>query len=581
MICLLIIQRAQSSCYSQWCKSYQNKCGQRRWYYGFNPDDIQSITVLKGGTAAALDITKRNRNRYNTSFTWKNVAIVPDWQYEYGAGDKGKKPITQSEAVSTGRWSWGAKMDGSDVIQFDGSRKYLYQLCCPNRVYRKSYGRLSLSNMDNNSIVPNADFNRKTINVANLRYPMQKLILTGELIMISQYGRYKKPGSVYDANGMEMAWNPVPIATNPHRTCGAGLYQLQFYGLYPQKQTLITLIGYLTELENGIVDTVNSEAILNYTKKNIYKDISLNALLGVNTRTTLRDETRIEGSGFILDNVYSLTNLSTVSYTYPYGRQDWFSRRCLQKIILFFNPSSERSLIVLIIFENAEVDFVCEVPELMAGATTSLLNIGEMRNRGIELLINAKVYKSKNFSWDVTLNTSYNKNTVQALTDQLNSISMATSVNGYAIITSDVGRPYSIIKGYKPLMDANGNIVITFLIDAKFGGSLFSGTDLYGTRMGLTKLTLGGRENGLPIKGVDTNGKPVDMVIAPENLRTYYDGMRNISSMFVYDASFIKLRQLVIGYKLPAIKKLPAIREVSVISCSQKPVLPLQKDTEC
>ena len=68
------------------------------------------------------------------------------------------------------------------------------------------------------------------------------------------------------------------------------------------------------------LSTLNSEAILNYTKKNIYKDFSLNALLGVNSRTTLRDETRIEGSGFILDNVYSLTNLSTVSYTYPYGK---------------------------------------------------------------------------------------------------------------------------------------------------------------------------------------------------------------------------------------------------------------------
>ncbi len=107
-----------------------------------NPDDIQSITVLKGGTAAALYganaangviliNTKRGAPQkgigidYNTSFTLENVAIVPDWQYEYGAGDKGKKPLTQSEAVSTGRWSWGAKMDGSDVIQFDGVKKTL------------------------------------------------------------------------------------------------------------------------------------------------------------------------------------------------------------------------------------------------------------------------------------------------------------------------------------------------------------------------------------------------------------------------------------------------------------------------
>lgn len=105
-----------------------------------NPDDIQSITVLKGGTAAALYganaangviliNTKRGTAQkgigidYNTSFTLENVAIVPDWQYEYGAGDKGKKPLTQSEAVSTGRWSQGAKMDGSDVIQFDGVKR--------------------------------------------------------------------------------------------------------------------------------------------------------------------------------------------------------------------------------------------------------------------------------------------------------------------------------------------------------------------------------------------------------------------------------------------------------------------------
>ena len=68
------------------------------------------------------------------------------------------------------------------------------------------------------------------------------------------------------------------------------------------------------------------------------------------------------------------------------------------------------------------------------------------------------------------------------------------------------------------------------------------------------------------------------MVIAPENLRTYYDGMRNITSMFVYDASFIKLRQVVIGYKLPAIKRLPAIRDICFICC-QKSIHSLQEDT--
>ncbi|MNY31214.1 hypothetical protein D3C86_1653670 [compost metagenome] len=85
--------------------------------------------------------------------------------------------------------------------------------------------------------------------------------------------------------------------------------------------------------------------------------------------------------------------------------------------------------------------------------------------------------------------------------------------------------------------------------------------------MGLTKLTLEGRETGLPISGVDTNGNPVNMVIAPENLRTYYDGLRNISSTFIYDASFIKLRQVIVGYQLP-IERIKALAKLQSLSVS-------------
>lgn len=765
-----------------------------------NPDDIRSITVLKGGTAAALYganaangviliQTKRGTPQkgigveYNTSYTMESVAVVPDWQYEYGAGDRGKKPLTQSEAVSTGRWSWGAKIDGSDVVQFDGvKRPYSPQRNNIRNFYRtgttytnsvalsggteKATGRLSLSNMDNENILPNADFNRKTINIASnvnltdwlkfdvvAQYNIEKSNnrpTVSDAEANPNWGAYMIANTVdirnlapgYDANGIEMAWNPVPIATNPqyvinkiknndtkNRFIGMLNVKLNFtpdlflQGRIGQDYTNYNFMGYIpkTTLNNPIgylqsskmaLSTLNSEAILNYTKKDIYKGISLNAMVGVNSRTSVRDETRIEGSGFIVDDFYSLTNLSTVNYTYPYGktktnsvygaldldyknvfflnftgRQDWFSTLSANNNSVFY-PSVGTSLILsdimkmpgwvsyaklraswaqvggatpdpyalnpsymlmqgghngqqlqgytnyrvpnstlspltsttyevgtdLGFFRNRlNIDFAWydrsttnDIVETTisnsSGATTSLLNLGKMRNRGIELLINGKVIKSKNFSWDVTLNGSYNKNTVEALTDQLNSIIMATSVNGYAIVSSDVNRPYSIIKGYRPLKDANGNTVynvsggsatiargpleelglgvhpwglgisndfkyksftLSFLIDAKFGGSLFSGTDLYGTRMGLTKLTLEGRENGLPIKGVDVNGAPVDMVIAPENLRTYYDGLRNISSEFVYDVSFIKLRQVVIGYKIP-VKKIPVIKEMSL-----------------
>ncbi|WP_166921126.1 SusC/RagA family TonB-linked outer membrane protein [Flavobacterium poyangense] len=753
-----------------------------------NPDDIKSITVLKGGTAAALYganaangviliQTKRGAAQkgigvdYNSSFTFETPSIKPEWQYEYGAGALGKKPTTQAEAIEFGRWSWGAKMDGTDVVQFDGvKRPYSPQKDNIKNFYQtgttfinsialsggseKASGRLSLMNMDNQGVVPNSSFNRKSINIAtnvNLtdwlkfdvvaQYNIDK---TDNRTTVSDaeanpnWGTYMIANTVdirnlspgYDANGKEIAWNPVAVATNPYfavnqiqnsdtknRFIGMLNVKVNFtpelflQGRIGQDFTNYDFYGYIpkTSLNNPVgygqgskvkLSNINSEAILNYTKKNIYKDFSLNALLGVNSRTSLRDEIRIDGSNFVLDNFYSLTNLATITYSYPYGktktnsvyaaadldyknvvflnftgRQDWFSTLSKDNNTIFY-PSVGTSVILSDIVKMPEwvsftklraswaqvggatpdpyalnqsysmiqgghngqqlqsttgsrvpnstlspltsttvevgtdigffnnrlnLDFAWydrsttnDIVETTisnaSGARTALLNLGKMKNTGVEFLLSGKIINSENFSWDATINGSYNKNTVESLTGQLNSLTMATSVNGYVTINSDVNRPYSIIKGYKPLKDANGNTVynvsngtatvaqgsleelgqgvhpwaagisnefkyksvsFSFLIDGKFGGDLYSGTDLYGTRMGLTKLTLEGRENGLPISGVDTNGNPVNMVISPANLRTYYDGLRNISSYFVYDASFVKLRQIIVGYELP------------------------------
>lgn len=768
-----------------------------------NADDIKTITVLKGGTAAALYganaangviliQTKRGAAQkgigieYNTSFTFETPSIVPDWQYEYGSGANGKKPTTQAEAIAAGRWSWGAKMDGSNVVQFDGvERPYVAQKDNIKNFYdtgttfinslalsggtEKATGRLSFSNMENQGVVPHNDFNRKSINIASnvnltnwlkfdvvAQYNLEKSnnrVTVSDAEANPNWGTYMIANTVdirnlapgYDENGIEEAWNPVAVATNPYfvvnkiknndtknRFIGMLNVKLNFtpelflQGRIGQDYTDYEFFGYIpkTTLNNPVgyaqgsrmkLSNINSEAILNYNKKNIIDNFSLNALVGVNSRSTLRDETRVEGSNFVLDNFYALSNLSTLTYSYPYGktktnsvyaaadfdcknivflnvtgRQDWFSTLSKENNTVFY-PSVGTSIIVSDIVKmpdfisfaklrsswaqvggatpdpyalnqsytmiqgghngqqlqgptssrvpNATLspltsttfeigtdlgffnnrlnldfayynrattnDIVETTISTAAGANTALLNLGKMRNKGVELLLSGKIINSDHFSWDASINGSYNENTVEALTDQLNSITMATSVNGYVTITSDVGRPYSIIKGYKPRVDANGNTVynvsggsatiaqgplqelgqgvhpwaagisnefkykaisFSFLIDGKFGGSLYSGTDLYGTRMGLTKLTLEGRESGLPIKGVDTNGNPVDMVIAPENLRTYYDGLRNISSTFVYDASFVKLRQLILGYELPIqkIKALSVLQSASV-----------------
>jgi hypothetical protein len=75
---------------------------------------------------------------------------------------------------------------------------------------------------------------------------------------------------------------------------------------------------------------------------------------------------------------------------------------------------------------------------------------------------------------------------------------------------------------------------LSFLIDGKFGGKIFSATDYYGYIFGLHKATLVNREGSF--------GNNLDAA-------TYYSTLaNNVSKMFVQDASFIKFRQLMVGY---------------------------------
>src|SRR5882762_1113189 len=87
---------------------------------------------------------------------------------------------------------------------------------------------------------------------------------------------------------------------------------------------------------------------------------------------------------------------------------------------------------------------------------------------------------------------------------------------------------------------------VGFLIDYKFGGKIFSATDYYAYIYGLHKNTLVGRDTEL----VGPGGTAAPGGATPW---AYYGAIAtNVSSQFVYDASFVKLRQITIGYKLPS-----------------------------
>ncbi|HWJ30145.1 MAG TPA: TonB-dependent receptor plug domain-containing protein, partial [Flavisolibacter sp.] len=105
-----------------------------------NPDDIESMTVLKGATAAALYgsragngaiiITTKSGNKnsgigidYTSNFAADQALDYTDFQYVYGQGVNGVRPKTQGDAISSGQFGWGEKYDGAPTIQFDGVQR--------------------------------------------------------------------------------------------------------------------------------------------------------------------------------------------------------------------------------------------------------------------------------------------------------------------------------------------------------------------------------------------------------------------------------------------------------------------------
>jgi TonB-linked SusC/RagA family outer membrane protein len=228
-----------------------------------NPDDIETMTVLKGQAASALYgsrasngvilITTKTGKRgdfsvdYNMNLMVDRAINFTDFQYEYGQGVGGAKPANATAAQASGRLSWGAKLDGSQVVQFDGN-SYAYSAQKNNikNFYRSgpaftntiavSRGgengsfRLSLSNLSSESIVRNSGLDRKTINLNIDQNITDKLSIK----MVANYVDEKSTnrpqlsdGPMNPNNGIFLATNIDQNVLKPGYVPGTG-YEVQF-----------------------------------------------------------------------------------------------------------------------------------------------------------------------------------------------------------------------------------------------------------------------------------------------------------------------------------------------------------------
>ena len=254
------------------------------------------------------------------------------------------------------------------------------------------------------------------------------------------------------------------------------------------------------------------------------------------------------------------------------------------------------------------------------GYSSEFQNAGSMTNKGIELSVNVTPVRTKDVEWNVRVNWSENRNkVVQLFKDASGAEAKDLQLGGFPFgpsLNAPLGAAYGQIRGSdfiytngKRTVDSTGaylktpdeneaigtiqpkwigginnsvrfkDFTVSFLIDWKQGGNVFSLDQDFGQYDGLYPITAGNNANGKPkrsdvasgggviLDGVTADGKPNAKYIADNYAGAAYGFGAAPDRAFVYDASYIKLREVILSYSLPH-SLLTSMRSVKGISLS-------------
>ncbi|WP_312766604.1 SusC/RagA family TonB-linked outer membrane protein [Epilithonimonas sp.] len=250
-------------------------------------------------------------------------------------------------------------------------------------------------------------------------------------------------------------------------------------------------------------------------------------------------------------------------------------------------------------FQNDSFDQILALPlSFGTGSSSQVKNVGNLRTKGFEVSLNLTPIKTENFRWNIDANWSNPITKVTELADGVENITLG-SYQGGVTINASLDDLYGTIKGTdfiytngQKTVGANGRYLVSsttdnvignmqadwfggvtntftyksfslsFQIDVKQGGSVFSLDQYYGLATGLYPETAGLNDLGNPIRNTLANGGGVILpgVKADGSVNTTRVSGNNYglygyryapAKEFVYDASFVKLRQASISYSLP------------------------------
>ncbi|QEC76131.1 SusC/RagA family TonB-linked outer membrane protein [Mucilaginibacter ginsenosidivorax] len=206
------------------------------------------------------------------------------------------------------------------------------------------------------------------------------------------------------------------------------------------------------------------------------------------------------------------------------------------------------------------------------GYSGTTVNTGVMQNKGIELLLTVVPVKTRDFNWTMTMNFTRTRNKVLNLYGDLKQLG-----NGFTSLI--VGQPYGIIYGTSYARNAQGQLLLddaglptssqgiigntnpdwtggitnnirykqfnlSFFFDVKKGGDIQNNVDGYGYFYGTPKIT----ENRAPrvVPGIiESTGQPNTISVTGQ---AYYQRLNGITESVIQDGTYIKLRNVSVGY---------------------------------
>jgi len=240
----------------------------------------------------------------------------------------------------------------------------------------------------------------------------------------------------------------------------------------------------------------------------------------------------------------------------------------------------------LSLYDIKTTDLIFNVPVPAAtGYSFFLENVGEVTNKGVELSLGGTVMSTDSFSWSSSVFASKNENKLVSLIDDLdtlvytqdNSGSISTQakvgggigdlygtvwskdVNGNHIV-NDAGRPVAsaadqYLGNAQPDWTGGwsnsftfGDVAVNFLIDGRFGGSIWNFDQSRQDSNGVSERSLLYRETGVTLDAVNSAGVANTAAITGQE---YWQSYSAIAENYVESQTNVRLREFSIGYNLP------------------------------